>query len=224
VPCFSLPTHLHTSLPASAVQLCAPPPPSALPHLNRPTTQLKIASQVYDFIDAHIRDLDTDLSNFRTEVSEDRSKLGLGEDTTAREALGRPPLAAPPKAEQQKQQGGGEGRQAAQQKKKAGRRKTAAAAAAAAAAPAEEPGEAAGPRLTCGLCPGSMHACLWAMMQTVTAIGQVWFHTHQQPPAATCCCTPVCIHCAASTPSQQLMPCQQWETALYLQLQTNQVP
>jgi hypothetical protein len=145
--------------------LCTLPPPA----------QLKIASQVYDFIDAHIRDLDTDLSNFRTEVSEDRSKLGLGEDTTAREALGRPALAAPPKAEQQKQQGGGEGRQGAQQKKKTGRRKAAgaAAAAAAAAAPVEEPGEAGTKR--------RLGVCLWLLLTRHTGL-----HVRMMYSASAC--------------------------------------
>lgn len=50
--------------------------------------KLRIASQVYDLVDAHIRDLDKDLAQFDKELSEDKGKVGLKEGETARRVLG----------------------------------------------------------------------------------------------------------------------------------------
>jgi hypothetical protein len=68
--------------------------------------QLRIASQIYDTVDAHIRELDKDLQQFDHELSEDRDKLGLKEGETARRALGLdsgPPAVEQPAATQAEQ-------------------------------------------------------------------------------------------------------------------------
>eukprot|EP00877_Chromochloris_zofingiensis_P003319 jgi/Chrzof1/12989/Cz07g15140.t1 len=64
----------------------------------------KIAAQVYDFVDAHIRHLDEDLRSFEDEINGDRNELNLADDETACGKLGwddgAPVVAAPAQPEQ----------------------------------------------------------------------------------------------------------------------------
>lgn len=66
--------------------------------------QTKIAAQVYDFVDAHIRHLDEDLRSFEDEINGDRNELNLADDETACGKLGwddgAPVVAAPAQPEQ----------------------------------------------------------------------------------------------------------------------------
>jgi hypothetical protein len=50
--------------------------------------QVTIAAQVYDFIDKHIKDLDSDLAALAQEIDADKTQLGLKEDETACGRLG----------------------------------------------------------------------------------------------------------------------------------------
>ena len=49
---------------------------------------MHIASQVYDLVDKHIRELDEDLKGFAAEVDTEAQSLGLGEQETACDRLG----------------------------------------------------------------------------------------------------------------------------------------
>ena len=62
-------------------------------------TQVRIAAQVYQFIDDHIQKLDGDLTALNSEVESDKAELGLSSDQTAYAAPEPPDLkpAKPPK-------------------------------------------------------------------------------------------------------------------------------
>lgn len=50
--------------------------------------KVRIAAQVYDFVDGHIRQLDDDLRAFDGDLYSDRARLGLKDGETASKALG----------------------------------------------------------------------------------------------------------------------------------------
>ncbi len=50
-------------------------------------TQVDLATQIYDYVDKHIRTLDKDLKAFDIEIARDRAKLGLRDGETATDAL-----------------------------------------------------------------------------------------------------------------------------------------
>ena len=54
----------------------------------RHVAQVNIANQIYDFMDNHINQLDTDLQQLDGEIEADRKELGLEGDETACEKLG----------------------------------------------------------------------------------------------------------------------------------------
>ncbi|KAG2498187.1 hypothetical protein HYH03_003941 [Edaphochlamys debaryana] len=88
--------------------------------------KVNIANQIYDFMDKHINQLDTDLAALDAEIDADRKELGLEAEETASEKLGLdvPKGAQPPSA----------ARQVVEPKKKRGRKKESEVAGAAAAA------------------------------------------------------------------------------------------
>ena len=57
-------------------------------HTARP--QMRIAAQVYDLVDKHIRELDEDLRTLQAEADDGARGLGLGDDETACGRLGIP--------------------------------------------------------------------------------------------------------------------------------------
>lgn len=90
---------------------------------------MHIASQVYDLVDKHIRELDDDLKGFAAEVDGEAQSLGLGEQDTACDRLGwgggaRVRGGSGAAAAAAAAGGGGAGGQQGRQKRKtAGRRK-----------------------------------------------------------------------------------------------------
>ncbi|GLI67405.1 hypothetical protein VaNZ11_011594 [Volvox africanus] len=90
--------------------------------------KVNIANQIYDFMDKHINQLDSDLRQLDVEIETDRRELGLEDDETACEKLGLevPKGAHPPAVAR-----------ASEPKKKRGRRKDETAGTAASLAPIE---------------------------------------------------------------------------------------